>query len=156
MSLCGFSIKEMQTWLPSVILSWQKECVNLCMHFYRVDVVHLALFNLTLTFCHKYYDLHTTILPWISENNSNLNLSNLLQVTVIGNLLPLNHWGLFNSQGWSLNIGDVIIPVVYLLSWQAFNIVFLYALHLCTQSRPILSADVTRKVEAALNAHKSK
>ncbi|XP_025112421.1 uncharacterized protein LOC112575077 isoform X2 [Pomacea canaliculata] len=70
--------------------------------FKWVDVVHLALFNLTLTFCHKYYDLHTTILPWISENNSNLNLSNLLQ------------------------------------------------------SRPILSADVTRKVEAALNAHKSK
>ena len=48
---------------------------------FRVDVAHLALFNLTLCKTHKYYDLNDIIMPWISENEQGLRINNLLDVS---------------------------------------------------------------------------
>ncbi|KAL8598205.1 hypothetical protein ACOMHN_043276 [Nucella lapillus] len=47
--------------------------------FRWVDVAQLALFNLTLNFRHKYYDLDDILMPWVFENRHNLALDNLLE-----------------------------------------------------------------------------
>ena len=46
-----------------------------------MDVAHLVLFNLTLCYTRKYYDLDEIIMPWIVENEQSLRLNNLLDVS---------------------------------------------------------------------------
>lgn len=82
---CSKAVCECLSWLWVVFV-------------FRVDVAHLVLFNLTLCYTRKYYDLDETIMPWIAENEQSLRLDNLLDVSCTCLSVIYAHTCVFDTQ----------------------------------------------------------